>query len=231
MAPDQGAPDPGAVLVKICGLNDPEAVAAVAAAGADYAGFVFFPASPRAVSGARAAALARGLPDRIRRVGLFVAPTEPQVAAVLAELPLDVLQLYAIGDAASAWRARFGRPVWTAHGIAAAADLPTDAAGADALLIEARAPSGATRPGGNAAVFDWALLRGWRAPAPWLLAGGLTPDNVAAAIAATGARAVDVSSGVEREIGRKDPELVYAFLTRARAAAALISRQEPAPDV
>jgi phosphoribosylanthranilate isomerase len=218
------------VLVKICGLTDPAAVAAVAAAGADYAGFVFFPASPRAVSGAHAAALARGLPDSIRRVGLFVAPTEAQVAAVLADVRLDVLQLYGIGGAASAWRARFGRAVWTAHGIDAATDLPTDAAGADALLIEARAPAGATRPGGNAAVFDWALLRGWRAPAPWLLAGGLTPDNVAAAIAATGARAVDVSSGVEREIGRKDPDLVLAFLTKARTAAR-VSRQEPALDV
>jgi phosphoribosylanthranilate isomerase len=230
MEPDLATARPGGVLVKICGLTDPDAVAAVAAAGADYAGFVFFPASPRAVSGARAAALARGLPDGIRRVGLFVAPTEAQVAAVLADLPLDVLQLYGIARPA-AWRARFGRRVWTAHGIAAAADLPTDAAGADALLIEARAPAGATRPGGNAAVFDWALLRGWRAPAPWLLAGGLTPDNVAAAITATGARAVDVSSGVERDIGRKDPELVYAFLTRARAAAALVVRREPAPDV
>jgi phosphoribosylanthranilate isomerase len=230
MAPDLATAPPGGVLVKICGLTDPDAVAAVAAGGADYAGFVFFPASPRAVSGARAAALARGLPDGIRRVGLFVAPTEAEVAAVLTDLPLDVLQLYGV-DQPAAWRARFGRPVWTAHGIAAAADLPADAAGADALLIEARAPAGATRPGGNAAVFDWALLRGWRAPAPWLLAGGLTPDTVAAAIAATGARAVDVSSGVEREIGRKDPDLVYAFLTRARAAAALIVRQEPAPDV
>jgi len=224
------APEPGAIAVKICGLTDPEAVAAVAAAGADFAGFVFYPASPRAVSGARAAALSRGLPASIRRVGLFVAPTEAQVAAVLAELPLDVLQLYGIAQPAG-WRARFGRAVWTAHGIGATADLPADAAGADALVIEARAPAGATRPGGNAAVFDWALLRGWRAPAPWLLAGGLTPDNVAAAIVATGARAVDVSSGVEREIGRKDPDLVYAFLIRARAAAALIVRQEPAPDV
>jgi len=225
------ASDSAGVLVKICGLTDPDSVAAVAAGGADYAGFVFFPASPRAVAPARAAALARDLPAHIRRVGLFVAPTEAQVAAVLAEMPLDILQLYGIGGAASSWRARFDRPVWTAHGIAAAADLPADAAGADALLIEARAPSGATRPGGNATAFDWALLRGWRAPAPWLLAGGLTPDNVAAAITATGARAVDVSSGVERKIGQKDPKLVYAFLTRARAAAALVSRQEFAPDV
>jgi phosphoribosylanthranilate isomerase len=109
--------------------------------------------------------------------------------------------------------------------------LPRGAAGADALVIEAKPPRDATRPGGNAAAFDWALLRGWQAPAPWLLAGGLTPHNVAAAIAATGAPAVDVSSGVEREIGVKDPDLVYAFLLAARAAAAPPDCKERPPDV
>ncbi len=218
--------------VKICGLTDPAAVAAVAAGGADFAGFVFFAASPRAVSPTRAAALAAGLPAGIRRVGLFVAPTAAAVAAVLAEQKLDALQLYGVtGAAVPTWRARFGIPVWTAHGIAAAADLPLAAQGADALVIEAKPPSGATRPGGNAAALDWALLRGWHAPAPWLLAGGLTPGNVAAAIAATGAPAVDVSSGVEREVGRKDPDLIYAFLRAAHAAPMPPARQETPPDV
>jgi phosphoribosylanthranilate isomerase len=104
--------------------------------------------------------------------------------------------------------------------VAAAADLPAAAEGVDGFVIEARPPEGATRPGGNAAAFDWSILRGWRAPLPWLLAGGLTPANVAEAIRATGAPAVDVSSGVERESGKKDPELIRAFVAAARASPA-----------
>ena len=102
--------------------------------------------------------------------------------------------------------------------MAVAADLPATAAGVDGFVIEARSPSGAGRPGGNAASFDWSIMADWRAPAPWLLAGGLTPGNVAAAIHATGARAVDVSSGVERARGEKDPALIRAFVAAARSA-------------
>jgi len=103
-------------------------------------------------------------------------------------------------------------------GVSSVSDLPAGAEGVDALLIEAKAPPGATRPGGNAARFDWTILAGWRAPMPWLLAGGLHPGNVAEAIRATGAAAVDVSSGVEREKGVKDPALVADFIRAARAA-------------
>jgi phosphoribosylanthranilate isomerase len=205
------------IRVKICGINDPAARDAALAAGADWFGFVFFAASPRAVTPARAAALA---PRGRACVGLFVAPTDDDVAAALASVPLDVLQVYAGPDRCGALRARFGVPVWRAVGLAAAADLPARADGVDGFVIEAAPPAGATRPGGNAVALDWSILRGWRAPLPWLLAGGLTPGNVAAAIRATGAEAVDVSSGVERARGKKDPDLIRAFVAAAKAGVA-----------
>jgi phosphoribosylanthranilate isomerase len=108
--------------------------------------------------------------------------------------------------------------VWHPVGIATAANLPSSSSGADALLLEAKPPPDATRPGGNAARFDWSLLRGWNPPAPWILAGGLTPANVAEAIRVTGATAVDVSSGVENMRGVKDPALIRAFIANARAS-------------
>ena len=204
------------VRVKICGINSAAAIDAAVAADADWIGFVFFPPSPRAVTPAQAAGLAARHPDGPPRVGLFVDPAEAEVAAALAALRLDVLQLYAAPERVVALRARFGLPVWRAMGVTVAADLPAEAGGADALLIEAKPPPGATRPGGNAARIDWAILRGWAAPTPWILAGGLTPDNVAAAISASGARAVDVSSGVESAPGVKDPALIRAFVRAAR---------------
>jgi phosphoribosylanthranilate isomerase len=204
------------IRVKICGINDRAGRDAALAAGADWLGFVFFPASPRAVTPAQAAELAAGVPSS---VGLLVAPTDDEVAAVLAAVPLAVLQIYAVADRCTALRARFGVPVWRAVGVAAAADLPATAEGVDGFVIEAGPPAGASRPGGNAVALDWSILRGWRAPLPWLLAGGLTPENVAAAIRATAAQAVDVSSGVERARGKKDPDLIRDFVTAARAAA------------
>jgi phosphoribosylanthranilate isomerase len=204
------------IRVKICGINDRAGRDAALAAGADWLGFVFFPASPRAVTPAQAAELAAGVPSG---VGLLVAPTDDEVAAVLAAVPLAVLQLYAAADRCAALRARFGVPVWRAVGVAAAADLPATAEGVDGFVIEAGPPEGATRPGGNAAALDWSILRGWRAPLPWLLAGGLTPENVGPAIRVTAAQAVDVSSGVERARGKKDPDRIRAFLAAARAAA------------
>lgn len=203
--------------VKICGINDVAAFDAAVAAGADYVGFVFFPPSPRYVTPAQAAALSARHPDGPLRVGLFVDPTAEAVAAALDALRLDILQLYGRVDFPGL-RARFGLPMWRGIGVDTAADLPCDAGGADALLLEAKPPPAATRPGGNAVRFDWSLLRGWTAPAPWVLAGGLTPDNVAGAIRATGAMTVDVSSGVERARGVKDPALIRAFIDLARGA-------------
>ncbi len=206
------------VKVKICGVNTPGAFDAAAGAGADWAGFVFFARSPRAVSASEAAALSARLEGGPRRVGLFVDPTDAAVAAVLATVKLDVLQVYATAERAAALRARFDLPVWLACGVASRLHLPATALSVDALVLEAKPPAAASRPGGNAARFDWSLLAGWKAPAPWLLAGGLHAGNVAEAIRMAGAPAVDVSSGVETAPGVKDPALIRAFIAAARAA-------------
>jgi phosphoribosylanthranilate isomerase len=152
------------------------------------------------------------------RVGLFVSPAADDVARVLDSLPLDVLQIYAPEPDLIALKARFGLPVWRTIGVAARADLPDVAGIADALLVEAKPPKDATRPGGNAVRFDWTLTQGWQAPVPWLLAGGLTPENVAEAVRTSGAAAVDVASGVESAPGVKDPARIRAFVAAARAA-------------
>lgn len=204
------------VQVKICGINDPAAMDAAVEAGADWTGFVFFPPSPRYVAPAHARELAARHKNGPPRVGLFVNPTEAAIAEVLAEVPLDILQLYGAEDLAGL-RSRFGRPIWRPVGVAVAADLPAALDGADALVLEAKPPPDATRPGGNAVRFDWALTKDWRAPGPWLLAGGLDPGNVADAIRLSGTKAVDVSSGVERAKGIKDPALIHAFIRNARA--------------
>ncbi len=206
------------IRVKICGIREAVGYDTAVDAGADDIGFNFFPPSPRAVTPAVAAALSARHPGGPCRVGLFVAPSDDEIAAVLAVVPLDVLQLYVDAARAAEVRARFGLPVWRAVGVAVAADLPVAMDGVDRLLIETKAPKDATRPGGNAATFDWTLLRGWRAPGPWLLAGGLTAGNVAAAIGVTGAVHVDVSSGVESAPGHKDPALIRGFVAAARAA-------------
>jgi phosphoribosylanthranilate isomerase len=205
------------IRVKICGITTEAGMDAAVAAGADWVGLNFFPASPRHVTPQRAADLAArpGLPTL---VGLFVKPEDAEIAATLAAVKLDVLQVYVDTPRAAEIRARFGLPVWRAVGVSTATDLPRDPGGVDGFVIEAKAPPGATRPGGNAVTFDWSILAGWHAPAPWLLAGGLGPDNVAEAIRATGAAAVDVASGVEREKGIKDPALVAAFVHAARGA-------------
>jgi len=214
------------VKVKICGINDPVAFDTAVAASADWVGFAFFPPSPRFVTPVQAAALSARAPGGPLRVGLFVDPTLDAIETTLATVPLDILQLYGALDL-PAIRARFGLPIWRAVGIASASDLPTEAGGADRHLLEAKPPPQATRPGGNAARFDWSLLRAWKSPAPWILAGGLTADNVAEAIQITGADAVDVSSGVERERGVKDPALIRGFIANARAADIRLRRATP----
>lgn len=204
--------------VKICGINDPVAFDTAVEAGADWIGFVFFPPSPRYVTAETAAALSRRAASGPPRVGLFVNPTQATIAGVLDTVNLDILQIYGALDLFPAIKARFGLPIWRAAGVTTATDLPTDPLGASRLLIEAKPPAGADRPGGNATVFDWSILSGWSAPAPWMLAGGLTPDNIATAIRLTGADAVDVSSGVESRKGVKDPGLIRAFIAAAKGA-------------
>jgi phosphoribosylanthranilate isomerase len=204
------------VCVKICGINDPVAFDTAVAAGADWLGFNFFPPSPRYVTPPHAAVLSARASAETPRVGLFVDPTAEVIAATLEFVQLDVLQIYGSVDVPGL-RRRFGLPVWRSVGVASREDLTDTSGGADRLVLEAKAPTGATRPGGNATRFDWSLLRDWRAPVPWILAGGLTASNVAEAIRTTGADAVDVSSGVERERGIKDPDMIRAFIRNARA--------------
>ena len=211
------------IRVKICGIADPAGFDAAVAAGADWIGFVFYPPSPRAVTPAQAAALSARHAGGPRRVGLFVSPTDDEVAAALAALRLDALQLYAPPPRAAELRARFGVKVWRAVGVTDRGDLPAEPEGADALVIEPKPPPGATRPGGNARALDWSLTAGWHAPLPWLLAGGLTQANVGAALAASGAAAVDVSSGVERRPGVKDPALIADFVAAARRGPASVA--------
>ncbi len=199
---------------KICGIRTVEALEA--AAGADWIGLVFFPRSPRAVSPAEAAALLRGRTTP-RRVGLFVSPDDDEVVATLREVELDVLQLYASEARVERLRALTGLEVWRAVGVGEAADLPERSA-ADGLVVESRPPPDSDRPGGNARAMNWDLTRGWAAPVPWMLAGGLDPGNVGEAIARSGAQAVDVSSGVERGRGVKDAALIRDFLASVRAA-------------
>jgi phosphoribosylanthranilate isomerase len=213
--------------VKICGINDMAAFDAAVEAGADWLGFVFFPGSPRYVTPALAAELSVRSPGGPPRVGLFVDPTEELIATTLEAVQLDILQLYSVRST-TAFRDRFGLPVWPAVGVASVADLPTDAGGADRLLIEAKPPPGASRPGGNAVTLDWSLLRGWRAPTSWILGGGLTTANVAEAIDVSGAPAVDVSSGVESAPGTKDPALIRAFIASAKLAGIRLRRATPA---
>ena len=204
--------------VKICGITTPEAFEAAAAA--EWVGLNFVPASPRALTPQAAGVLDRGGPPGPDRVGLFVDPSDDEVAAVLAQVRLAALQLYAPPERVRALRLRFGVPVWQAVAISARDDLPR--AGADqpdAYVFDAKAPPDAAIPGGNAERFDWPLVAGWRGGVPWLLAGGLTSENVTDAVAVSGAAAVDVSSGVERVRGVKDAALVRAFVAAAHSAA------------
>ena len=207
--------------VKICGISTPEALGVAAEAGADLVGFVFFPASPRAVSPARAGEISASLEGGPGRVGLFVDPRDELIEAVLAATPLAILQLHG-GETpgrVAEIRARFGLPVMKAIGIATELDLARIddfAPVADRLLLDAKPPPEATRPGGNAEAFEWRLARLKAIPVPWLLAGGLTPANVAEAITVSGAPGADVSSGVEAARGVKDAGLIRDFIRAVR---------------
>ncbi len=210
------------VKAKICGISTPETMQAALDAGARWVGLVFFPKSPRNVSIATAAELSRMVGTGTRVVGLFVDPGDDLLDDVTGQVPLDLIQLHGgeTPDRVAAIRARFNLPVMKALKIGDAGDL--DAATAyepvvDMLLFDAKPPKGAILPGGNGVAFDWSLLAGrvWRKP--WMLSGGLDPANVAGAIRATGAMAVDVSSGVEEAPGRKSPDLIRAFLAQVAA--------------
>jgi len=206
--------------VKICGVNSAAAFDAVVAEAADYLGFVFFERSPRFVTAAQAAALSARHSGGPKRVGLFVEPDAQALQAVLDEVQLEVLQIYGSAAICREIRARFGLAVWRAVGVSAKAELPIDAEGLDGFVIEAKAPPGAARPGGNAKAMDWTLLSDWKAPGFWLLGGGLKPENVVQAMLQAGAPAVDVSSGVETAPGEKSPALIREFIAKVRNASA-----------
>jgi phosphoribosylanthranilate isomerase len=210
-------------LVKICGLQTREAVEAALEGGTTHLGFVFFPNSPRAVSVGEAAALAAPARRRALITALLVDPDSDLVAEVAAGLEPDLFQLHGreTPERVAAVRATYGRPVIKALGVRQGADLDAAAAyedAADHLMLDAKPPEDADRPGGHGGAFDWSLLAGRTFRRPWFLAGGLTGENVAEAIAATGAPGVDVSSGVERAPGVKDPALIAAFIRAAREA-------------
>ncbi|GAA4763962.1 phosphoribosylanthranilate isomerase [Stakelama sediminis] len=201
---------------KICGLSTPETLQAALGGGASHVGFIFFPPSPRHVSFDTAAALGTRVPAHVGKVGVFVDPDDALLDAAIAAAGLNVLQLHkTTPERAAQIRQRTGQEVWAAVAIKTRADLDTartfrDAA--DRILYDAKTPEKATLPGGMGVRFDWALLDGFRHPLPWALSGGLDTSNVGEAIARTGARLVDVSSGVETGPGVKDRTKIVAFL-------------------
>lgn len=208
--------------VKICGINTPQAAEAAVNAGAQYLGFVFFPKSPRNVSIDVARDLALDVPVGVAKVALVVDASDADLDRLLGEVPIDILQLHGAEDLerVKAIRARYGLPVMKAVGVSGPQDIQAlDAYGlvSDQVLVDAKAPKGSVLPGGNGLAFDWRLIskRGWNAP--WMLAGGLTPENVVQAIQLTGAKQVDVSSGVESAPGVKDPARIRAFIEAIRA--------------
>ena len=211
------------IRVKICGLRTEADVLAVAAAGAAYAGFVFFAKSPRNVTVEQARGLALIAPPGLAKVALTVDAGDAALDAIVEAVPLDMLQLHGheSPDRVAEVRARYGLPVMKAVGVADEGDLAAlmdYSLVADQILIDAKPPKNADLPGGNGLSFDWRLVAQRRWLRPWMLAGGLTPDNVAEAIRLTNARQVDVSSGVESAPGVKDAARIAAFVTAAGAA-------------
>jgi phosphoribosylanthranilate isomerase len=205
------------IRVKICGLRTPADVTAVARAGAAYAGFVFFAKSPRNVTLPEARLAALAAPPGLAKVALTVDADDATLDAIVEAVPLDMLQLHGreSPDRVAQVRARYRLPVMKAIGLADEGDLPAIFAFstvADQILIDAKPPRGADLPGGNGLAFDWRLLAGRRWLRPWMLAGGLTAKNVAEAVRLTGARQVDVSSGVESAPGVKDAARIAAFV-------------------
>ncbi|MFZ5692610.1 MAG: phosphoribosylanthranilate isomerase [Pseudomonadota bacterium] len=210
-------------LIKICGLRTPEALDIALDEGADFVGFVFFPPSPRHLSFDLARDLGARVDGRSRKVALTVDADEALHAAIVETLRPDLLQLHGheTPERVAALKARFGLPVMKAVPVETAADLaavPAYAAVADWVLFDARAPKDATRPGGLGKPFDWTLLKGLDPGLRFMLSGGLEPGNVGQALAVTGAPAVDVSSGVERAPGVKDPLKIVDFIRAVRAA-------------
>ena len=211
----------GDIQVKICGLTDLAGIEASVNAGARYLGFNFFPKSPRYVTPAQAAELATAVPPGVCKVALTVDADNALLDDITGQAPFDMLQLHGheTPERVAAVKARYGLPVMKVVGVANAEDLANVEAHstvADQILVDAKPPKGAVLPGGNGIAFDWRLIAGRRWLVPWMLAGGLTPENVSEAIAQTGARQVDVSSGVESAPGCKDAAMIADFLASTK---------------
>jgi phosphoribosylanthranilate isomerase len=210
----------GNTHTKICGLTTPETIAAAVDAGAAYVGFNFFPKSPRYLTIEAARALAFNIREGVAKVALTVDADDTLLDEITANVPLDMLQLHGSEsvERVAEVKKRYGLPVMKAVGIAEAADLNAIedySSVADQILVDAKPPTNSILPGGNGLTFDWRLIAGRRWSVPWLLAGGLKPDNVAEAVRLTGARQVDVSSGVESAPGVKDVAAIQAFIEAA----------------
>lgn len=211
------------VRVKICGIRTLAEMQAVAAAGAAYVGLNFFPKSPRFVSLDAARAVALAAPDGLCKVALTVDADDAVLDAIVGAVPLDMLQLHGheSPERVAEVKARYGLPVMKVIGVSNEADLALlqdYSLVADQIMVDAKAPKDAVLPGGNGLAFDWRLLVGRKWLRPWMLAGGLTPENVAEAIRLTGARQVDVASGAESVPGVKDAAKVAAFVKAAEGA-------------
>lgn len=212
-----------AVDVKICGISEPEHAHVAANAGAAYLGFIFFAPSPRNLTLQAAKALAPELPATPKRVGVFVNADKTLISDAVAALNLDMIQLH---GKETPMEAAFIKetthlPIMKAIAVSEEADIEKAdpyAPYVDQILFDAKPPKGAVLPGGNAVSFPWHILMGKTLPYKWLMAGGLTPKNLQDAVAASGANALDVSSGVETAPGKKSPDLIKAFLTAAKAA-------------
>jgi phosphoribosylanthranilate isomerase len=210
------------LIVKICGLSTRETLDVALDAGADMVGFVFFPPSPRHLSLETARELGRQAKGRAKKAALTVDADDATLAGIVEALQPDILQLHGSETVARLRdiKQKFGLQVMKVIAVETAADLvslPGYAAVADSILFDARAPRGATRPGGLGAVFDWHVLENLDLKLPFMVSGGLNAGNVAEAVRITRAGGVDISSGVERAPGVKDPEMIRAFIRAARA--------------
>lgn len=209
--------------VKICGISTPDAMTAAIENGARYVGLVFYPKSPRHVDWEVAGYLSRYVPTTVRSVGLFVDPSDEELERTISSVQLDMIQLHGSEspERVVEIKSKFGLQITKALPIANKTDLDSVKGyevSADMMLFDAKPTPEDDLPGGNGLPFDWAVLEGYQGKKPWFLAGGLNPDNIAEAITLLNPPAVDVSSGVESDLGIKDADKISAFLNAVKCA-------------